>query len=148
MESIDTITKKVIELTKNQHFGIISSLDKLNKIESNLISFAMSEDLKSLIFYTPKTSKKYNRIVGNDNVCIYINNTINEGRDISKALGISVSANYNAKPQNLAELSLLYSRKLPFMMGFVNSQSFTPIVVSIDTIEVTLRFQEVVVLKI
>lgn len=148
MESIDAIREKVLNLTDDQKFGILSSLDAFNKIDSNLISFAVSKDLKSLIFYTPKTSKKYKRISENDNVCLYINNTTNKGQDISNALGVSISGSYNSDPVNLSKLSELYAAKLPFMMSFVRSKSFTPIVISINTIEVTLRFQEVIVLKI
>ena len=81
------------ELVKNiaadQYFAVLNSLGE-NLPYNNLVAFTVSDDLKSLVFITPRNTRKYDNIKQNARVSLLIDNRTNQPSDISQALAVTV----------------------------------------------------------
>ena len=85
MESVRSLLRKVIF---SQYYAVLSS-SKDGRSYSNLVAFAASDDLKTVVFATGKGTEKFKRISNNGNVSLLIDNRTNRPADVSKAVAIT-----------------------------------------------------------
>ena len=57
---------------------------------SNLVCFAATDDLRCLVFATPRATRKYANIEGGFRVAMLVDNRANEAADIDKATAVTV----------------------------------------------------------
>ena len=83
------LEKLIKEMANNQYFAVLSTVDE-GQPYSNLVSFAMTTDLKSLIFVTDRNTRKYRNIKKHNKVALIIDNRSNQPSDIKQAIAITV----------------------------------------------------------
>jgi uncharacterized pyridoxamine 5'-phosphate oxidase family protein len=80
------------EVISSQYFAVISSIDN-RRPYSNLVSFAIANDFKSLIFFTNRNTRKYKNIQESNSVSLLIDNRSNQPSDIAQTVAITVIGN-------------------------------------------------------
>jgi len=88
---VSTLTESKGLLRKivgTQRFAVLATL-KNQQPYSNLVAFAVSDDLRHIIFATSRNTQKYRNILSNDKVALLIDNRSNSQADLTEALAIT-----------------------------------------------------------
>ena len=76
------------EVVNSQYFAVLNSVGE-GQPYSNLVAFAITDDLKSLVFVTDRNTRKYRNIKENANIALLIDNRTNQASDVTKATAIT-----------------------------------------------------------
>jgi len=122
--------KEISEILRTQYFAVLSSVD-INKPYSNLISYAVTDNLKNLIFLTDRRTQKYRNIQLNNAISVLIDNRSNSTLDIESATAVTITgtARESGEKNSLRRVFLL---KHPELESFFNLPDTAMIVVDIQ----------------
>jgi uncharacterized pyridoxamine 5'-phosphate oxidase family protein len=76
------------DVIRSQYFAVLNTLSR-SLPYSSLISFAISENLGSLVFVTGRNTRKYADIQENPGVSLLIDNRTNQPSDIAQATAVT-----------------------------------------------------------
>jgi heme iron utilization protein len=125
------MSKELIrEIFSTQYFAVLSS-DENGQPYSNLVAFAVTEDLKSLIFVTGRNTLKYRNIIKNQRVSLLIDSRTNNPADIEKATAITVIGNAHEETDCEKGFNSLFLNKHPHLSQFINNPDSALIVVTV-----------------
>jgi uncharacterized pyridoxamine 5'-phosphate oxidase family protein len=77
------------QIMGTQRFAVLATLNDQQPY-SNLVAFAVAEDLRQIIFATERSTQKYRNILSNNKVALLIDNRKNSQSDFTEALAITV----------------------------------------------------------
>ena len=119
------------EVIGTQYFAALNSLgDGLPY--SNLVSFAISEDLRSLVFVTDRNTRKYRNIQENNNISLLIDNRTNQPSDVSQAVAITVIGTAREETENRSSLQTVFLTRHPHLQQFVDNSNNAMILVTVS----------------
>ena len=72
-----------------QRFAVLATLSNQQPY-SNLVAFAVSDDLRQIVFATNRDTQKYRNILSNNKMALLIDNRSNSQSDFTRALAITV----------------------------------------------------------
>jgi hypothetical protein len=109
---------------ETQYFGVLATNDK-GRPYTSLISFAITPDLKKVIFATPKETRKFQNILSTKNVSILIDNRSNIRKNLmaTEAITIIGKARHVLRGNNRNELAAIFLKKHPDLEDFLQSDS-------------------------
>ena len=114
----------------SQYFAVLNSLSE-GLPYSNLVSFATTDDLKSLVFTTDRNTRKYRNIRENNNISLLIDNRINQPSDLDRAVAITVIGTSQEVSTNNSNLKAIFLRKHPHLKQFVDQLNTALILVTV-----------------
>ncbi len=117
---------------------------------TSLIAFALTPDIKGLIFVTPKSTRKYKNILKNNRVSLLIDTRTNTVRDYMGAESVTIlgKAHRLRRGKSWTRLSGIFAKKHARLKKIVDSIETALILVEItDCIHVT-KFQRVSIWKV
>lgn len=118
------------EVISTQYFAVLNSLgEKLP--HSNLISFAVTDDLRFLVFVTDRNTRKYKNIKQNAHVSLLIDNRTNQPSDISQAIAITVIGKASIEPDSKRSLQAFFLARHPQLSQFVDNPNSAIILVTV-----------------
>jgi hypothetical protein len=88
LKSEPSLEEKLGKLLSSQKLGVLATQQKKNPYTS-LVAFACSDDMRRIVFATPKTTRKFANIISNSNVSFFIDNRSNKAVDFRKAIGVT-----------------------------------------------------------
>ena len=129
-----SVSNRLKALNKTQHFGVLATSDR-GKPYTSLISFAMTPDLKRLIFATPKDTSKYKNIMNTKEVAILIDNRSSTRKNLmaTEAVTIVGTARPVRRGRIRDELSGIYLKKHPDLEEFIESD--TTALIAVEAIQ-------------
>jgi nitroimidazol reductase NimA-like FMN-containing flavoprotein (pyridoxamine 5'-phosphate oxidase superfamily) len=135
-------------LVESQRFAVLSTQSG-GQPYSNLVAFAATDDLKHLLFATPRGTRKYANLSREKRVAILVDNRSNEESDFRDAIAATATgtAEELSGPEKEALLAR-YLEKHPTLEGFVSSPTSAFFKVSVDVYYVVSRFQKVMELRV
>lgn len=138
------LRQRIERLFDQQVYGVLCTQGSEQPYGS-VVAFAATEDLHSLVFCTPVTTRKYRLLTECPRVAMVIDNRSRFPEDLTKveavtATGIATPVPTGAEFERLA--SLLISRH-PHLEGFVFAQSTALFRVDVFRYFHVVRFQEV-----
>lgn len=134
-------------IMEKQLFAVFSSSGP-EGLHSVIVSFAVSEDLKELLFFTPRQTRKFKNILSDSRVALFVDNRSNEIIDIQRTIGIEVIGEASeAEDGSFSDCLNLYKKKYPEMSDFTTAETTAAIRVTIDRFEVVQHFQNITVLE-
>ena len=98
---------------------------------SNLVSFAVTQDLKDMIFATGRNTRKYRNIARNADVSLLIDNRTNRPADITQAVAVTAIGTAVIEPDNIGRLHAIFLARHPQLEQFVNKRDTATILVHI-----------------
>jgi len=114
----------------------------------NLVAFAVTEDLKGLLFATVRNTRKFANITKDPRVAMVMDSRTNQRIDFQRAVAVTatgiVEEVESAERDHLLKLYLL---KHPHLKKFVKSPNSVLLRVKVDSYYVVRRFQNVIVLS-
>jgi uncharacterized pyridoxamine 5'-phosphate oxidase family protein len=82
-------TKELLrQIVGAQRFAVLATLSNQQPY-SNLVAFAMSDDLRHIVFATNRDTQKYRNILSNNKITLLIDNRSNSQSDFTRALAIT-----------------------------------------------------------
>jgi nitroimidazol reductase NimA-like FMN-containing flavoprotein (pyridoxamine 5'-phosphate oxidase superfamily) len=124
----ERLLKKIIG---GQYFAVLNSVGD-GQPYSNLITFAITNDLESLVFITDRNTRKYRNINENSRISVLIDTRTNQPSDIKNAKAITVIGTAQEVTENKNALQALFLDKHPGLRQFVFKPSNAVILVTIQ----------------
>jgi heme iron utilization protein len=137
----------VRSLLASQRFAVLSTQEE-NSPYMNLVAFAETGDLRTILFATTRTTRKYRNIAAKSGVALLVDNRSNEVADIREAVAVTVIGTACEVSGDLRErFEGIYLEKQPHMEEFLSSPSTALIKVDVESYIVVSRFQNVTILN-
>jgi nitroimidazol reductase NimA-like FMN-containing flavoprotein (pyridoxamine 5'-phosphate oxidase superfamily) len=114
----------------------------------NLVAFAATEDLKSLLFATARGTRKFANITLEPRVAMVVDSRTNQRVDFKRAIAVTATGIVEETESTERDhLLKLYLSKHPHLKKFATSPTCALLRVKVDTYYVVKRFQDVMVLS-
>jgi|WetSurMetagenome_2_1015567.scaffolds.fasta_scaffold410146_2 uncharacterized pyridoxamine 5'-phosphate oxidase family protein len=126
--TFERLLKKIIG---GQYFAVLNSVGG-GQPYSNLITFAITSDLKSLVFITDRNTSKFRNIKKNSSISILIDNRTNQPSDIKNAKAITVIGTAHEVTENKDALQASFLDRHPDLSKFAFAPNNALILVTIQ----------------
>jgi nitroimidazol reductase NimA-like FMN-containing flavoprotein (pyridoxamine 5'-phosphate oxidase superfamily) len=108
------------EVVGTQYFAVLNTLGQ-GLPHSNLVAFAVTDDLSSLVFVTGRMTQKYRNIQDNRNISLLIDNRTNKPSDTSQAIAITVIGTAREEINNKDLFQAVLLARHPQLKHFVEA---------------------------
>ncbi len=144
MKGMIPIPRRLRALNESQYFGVLATNDK-GQPYTSLISFAMTPDLKTVIFATPEDTQKFKNILSTGKVAILIDNRAGTRKNLmaTEAITIIGRAHHVPKGKTRDRLAAIYLEKHPDLEEFVQSGTTALVAVKVARYIHVGRFQSI-----
>ena len=119
------------EVVDTQYFSVLNTVGE-GQPYSNLVAFAITEDLKSLVFITERNTRKYRNIKANNSVSLLIDNRTNQSSDIIQAAAITVIGKAIDKSNKKGNLRAIFLKRHPQLQQFADNPNSALILVTVS----------------
>lgn len=136
------------ELFSIQLLAVLGTLSRSGPY-GNLVAFAATDDLATLLFATTRSTRKYGNLVETPRVSMVIDNRSNNENDFHEA--VAVTATGSVKELHGTERDKLQDHfliKHPYLIDFVASPTCALIKLEVETYYIVRQFQNVTELHI
>ena len=148
MEKLTDLRRKLKELFDKQCIGVLST-QKKNRPYASLVAFAVTDDLKSFVFATPRTTRKYSNIMASSRAALLIDNRSNRMSDFRRAMAVTVVGTVRElRKSGKSRLIQLYTDKHSYLEDFIKSPTCAVLCLEAETLHIVDRFQHVVELHL
>lgn len=146
MNEASKLETDVRALLASQRFAVLSTQEKDHPY-LNLVAFAETEDLRTMLFATTRATRKYGNISAKSGVALLVDNRSNEVADIREAMAVTIIGTACEASESLRErLDGVYLEKQPHMEEFLSAPSTALIKVDVESYILVSRFQNVTIL--
>jgi len=140
------IPERLKTLDAHGHFAVLATEDN-GRPYTALVAYALTPDMRQLVFATPKKTRKYANIIRSSNVALLIDNRSLKKRKLLETEAVTIIG--IAKPVRKGTLRDKFAgtllKKHPDLQEFVNSPTTALIVVDITQYIHVNQFQTVTV---
>ena len=131
-------------LFAEQRFAALATCGESGAYAS-LVGFAATDDLKALLFCTPRTTKKFANLLRQPAVALLVDNSANAESDVAQAMAATATGRCVEVPPPEREQALgVYLRKNPCLSDFARSPNCALMRIEVAAYHVVRRFQDVV----
>jgi len=131
MNETEGIRQLLRRILTSQRFAVLCSIDDRQPY-SNLIAFAVSDDLKHLVFVTNRNTRKYRNIIGNKEVSLLVDNRTNQTTDVNTATAITILGSAVEMVDKNQRFISIYQAKHADLNSFVNEPENALIIVAVS----------------
>jgi len=140
----EEVLNEIKTLCIQQPFAVLATQGK-GQPYTSLISFAISDDFRNLVFSTPAQTRKYNLIISNNKVSVMIDNRSQQPESINMISGLTITG--TAKPIEDPQEYKHWAGKLlerhSYLEKFIQAPSSSLILIDTIRFFYVRRFQEV-----
>lgn len=148
MDSKEKLRLAIGEMLAEQPLAVLATQGEEGPYAS-LIGFAATDDLRFIIFATPRPTRKYANLIAEPRVAFLIDNRSNDEADFHQAAAVTIRAKAEEVPPEEREKTLeIFLAKHPHLADFTASPTTALFRAKVDTCYLVTRFQEVVELRI
>jgi len=148
LEKLTDLRRKLKELFDKQSIGVLST-QKRNRPYASLVAFAVTDDFKSFVFATPRTTRKYSNIMASSRAALLIDNRSNKLSDFRRAMAVTVVGTVRElRKSRKSRLIQLYTGKHSHLEDFIKSPTCAVLCLEAETLHIVDRFQHVVELHL
>lgn len=135
-------------LLASQKFAVLSTQEQDHPY-LNLVAFAETSDLRTILLATARATRKYANISSKSGVAMLVDNRSNDAADIRDAMAVTIIGSACEVTEREREgLKQVYLDKQPHMKDFLSSPATALIKVDVESYILVNRFQNVTVLNL
>jgi nitroimidazol reductase NimA-like FMN-containing flavoprotein (pyridoxamine 5'-phosphate oxidase superfamily) len=139
----DQIREILLELCSSQKLGVLGT-HQAGQPYGSLVAFAVPPDLKSLVFATTRTTRKFANLQSDPRVSMVLDNRSNRVADFRKAVAATVLGRAKeVRGKERKRLAEMYLAKHPHLKEFVNSPTCALVKMRVEVYYLVSRFQNV-----
>ena len=148
MKSQTDLRTRLKEMFDKQRIGVLST-QKRNRPYASLVAFAVTDDLKSFIFATPRSTRKYSNMVASSRAALLIDNRSNRMSDFRRAMAVTaVGKVYELRKSGKNRLIRKYKEKHSHLEDFIKAPTCAVLCLEAEKLHIVDRFQHVVELHL
>ena len=137
------------DLFARQRLAVLATREEDGQPYTNLMAFAVSDDLKSLLLVTGRATRKYANLSADPRVALLIDSRSHQASDIHDAIAVTVLGEALEVSGSAREpLLMSYVAKHPHLKDFASSPSCALFQVKVRSYYLVRRFQEVTELHV
>ncbi len=141
--------EKARQLLFEQKLAVLSTCCKDGQPYANLIAFAVTDDLKTLIFVTKRETTKFENLSYNPKAAVLVENSKNTETDFENAVAVTLMGKVKelqkSKHGNLLDI---YKKKHKNLESFLKEEDCALLGIDIEKIIAVDNFQNVSEIKI
>jgi len=135
-------------LFQQQKLGVLSTHNR-GEPYASLVAFAATDDLKQLVFATPRATRKFSNMTADARAAMLIDSRSNRASDFRRSMAATaVGAVREIRKARNSRLLRLYLEKHPHLHDFVHSPSCAVLRLDVKSYYVVDRFQHVMELHL
>ncbi len=139
--------KMVADLLTAQLFAVLSTRGEKD-LHSVLVAFAASEDMRQIVFVTPRQTRKFENIRKYNSVSLFVDNRTNDITDLQRLLGVEARGTVKeVEGEQRTEYQRMFVAKFPQLSWFVESPGSAVMKLEVQRYDVVYHFQNVTVLE-
>jgi heme iron utilization protein len=147
IEAIETETQIRI-LLASQRFAVLSTQEQ-NHPYLNLVGFAETTDLRTILFATTRATRKYGNLSHKSGVALLVDNRSNDVADLREAMAATIIGVASEVSDSEREgLERVYLEKHPHMKDFLCSPSTALVKVEAESYVLVSGFQNLTILDV
>ncbi|MDD3580146.1 MAG: pyridoxamine 5'-phosphate oxidase family protein [Desulfobacca sp.] len=137
-------TRDIIkELLFSQKLAVLSTHQQ-GQPYTNLMAFAVTDDLKFFLFATTRATRKYSNLMADSRVSLLVDNRANQESDFSEAAAVTALGKaWELQGLERQQFLKIFLDKHPYLQEFVSSPSCALLRVKVEKYILVTRFQEV-----
>jgi len=112
--------KLLREVVGTQCFAVLNTVGQ-GLPHSNLVSFAATDDLRSLVFVTGRNTRKYRNMQDNAQISLLIDNRSNKPSDTSRAVAITAVGTAHEATDDKSRFQAIFLARHPQLRRFVEA---------------------------
>jgi len=146
-KGVADVTKRLRGFGAKQPFAVLATSEK-GRPYTSLISFALTPDLRQVIFATPRNTRKFKNIISLKDVALLIDNRSNRKRGFTETEAITVLGTATALRRGRAwlEYAGIFLKKHPELEEFINASTTALVVVDVKSCVHVGNFQTITVM--
>jgi nitroimidazol reductase NimA-like FMN-containing flavoprotein (pyridoxamine 5'-phosphate oxidase superfamily) len=143
-KGIADVAKRLKALGEKEAFAVLATDDN-GRPYASLISFALTPDLRQVIFATPRNTRKFRNITGTGDVALLIDNRSNRNKGFIETQAITVLGTARALRRSRAwlEYAGIFLKKHPELEEFINASTTALVVIDVKSCIHVGNFQTV-----
>ena len=141
-EQEEKLRQKIHNLLIKQKLGVLSTHNQ-GQPWGSLVAFAVTSDLKHIVFATPSGSRKFANIMDDVRVSRLLDNSVNTKSDFTKAIGVTVLGRARKlRKSPSSKLLNAYLAKHDNLRGFVLSRDCALMCIDVESYHVVEKFEQ------
>ncbi len=141
--SDETAWQDLRALMRSQSLAVLGTEGKGHPYTS-LVTYAVTEDLKTVLFATGRATRKYRNIAGNPRVSLLVDSRSNTGADFHDAMAATVIGGVREDAEKEAgDLKAFFLARHPHLQDFLASPTCAFLRVQVEGYYLVRHFQEV-----
>jgi hypothetical protein len=143
-ENAGELRAALIDMFSEQRLAVLAT-QQSGAPYGNLVAFAATQDAKTLMFATGRSTRKFFNISNDNRIALVIDNRSNRIEDFHQAMAATAvgSAVEVGEPER-EDLLEIYLRKHPYLSEFVASPTCALLKVDVEKYVVVYRFQNII----
>ncbi|MBP1747645.1 MAG: pyridoxamine 5-phosphate oxidase [Deltaproteobacteria bacterium] len=141
------VAKRLRALGSKEPFAVLATNED-GKPYTSLISFAITPDLKKVIFATPKNTRKFKNILDTKDVAVLVDNRSNKKKGFIETQAITIlgSATPLRRGRSWLEYAGIFLKKHPELEEFINASTTALVVIDVKSCIHVGNFQTITVM--
>lgn len=142
------IREQIANLLDGQLLAVLAT-QRQGQPYASLIAFAHADDLASLVFATPNTTRKFANLMADPRVSLLVDNRGNTGDDFQRASAVTIVGEaHQMNKEESSRYKSLYLKRHPHLEKFFNATTTAFIKVSVKHYILVSQFQQVMALHL
>ena len=135
------------EILDAQRFGVLSTHND-GQPYASLVAFAATEDLRRILFCTPRATRKYANLSRDPRAAMLVNTSGNTANDCTEAMSVTATGTAVEVPEGrrAPDVALFLTRQ-PGLADFVGDPQTALLALEVSEYHLVRRFQDVVRLR-
>lgn len=144
MDEPESIRILLKELLHSQTLGVLSTHEG-GQPYASLVAYAVTEDLRGLVFTTATATRKFANLSADNRVAMLVNNAVNAVEDFHRAAAVTALGRVQVLAPGAASNDLkLFVAKHPYLKEFAESPTTALLRIAVDRYIIVKQFQKVI----
>ena len=141
------LSSRVKGIFAEQLYGVLTTVNDAGEPHSSIVAFVSADDLRSIVFVTPRNTRKYRYALARPRVAVFIDDRRDRVDELMQVTGIEACGSVEVLARESYGLYReLYLSKHPAMQEFVDAPGSAIMRIAVERYDVVDRFQHVMVL--
>ena len=147
MKISSEVRNRIDNVLNNQKIAVLGT-SKDGEPYSCLVAYAITDDLKEIVFATMRQRLKYRNIMANPRVTLIVDNRDSKNSDFNDTTSITlVGTAVDVQGEERGRYATLLLKRHPTLTEFVNSPDCAVIRVELDKMYIVSEFESVVKIR-
>ena len=139
----------VKQLMARQLYGVLATYGDSGMPHTSIVAFVSADDLGSVVFVTPRATRKYRFLMAHPAVALFVDNRRERADELMQVVGIEVSGTAcELTDTHRNRYRSLFLAKYPEMAEFADAEGCAFIRVAVSSYDVVDHFQHVMILPV